>query len=207
MKTPLKCILWDFGNTLVDERWMRSGPETLSGWNEAYGAIIDDIRDAWDLGDMSFRDLANKLSDRMGIESDEVIAHVRMRCESINFYGNVLNVAKRCPLPQAIVTVNPDVFSEWVVPYYKLDQIFSPIVTSSEEKTLDKSDICDIALAELSGHITRKEALLIDNKKESIEGWKTLSGSVYHFRGPDVFEKDIVDKNGVLAEVFMAQNF
>lgn len=89
--------------------------------------------------------------------------------------------AQARPRPQAIVTVNSDLFSRFVVPNYALDSTFDEIVTSWEERTLDKAHLCEIALERLGGH-DPAEGLLIDNIEANVEGWRALGGRAYLFR-------------------------
>jgi hypothetical protein len=43
-------LLWEFGDTLVDERWMRQCPADCPGWEEASVAVMAELADAWNVG-------------------------------------------------------------------------------------------------------------------------------------------------------------
>ena len=43
-------LLWDFGDTLVDERWMRRAPAGVPAWEAAWTSVMDDLADDWNVG-------------------------------------------------------------------------------------------------------------------------------------------------------------
>ena len=98
---------------------------------------------------------------------------------------------RRCALPQAIVTVNPDVFTNYVVPAFRLDEMFPVIVASWQEKTTDKVALCEEALRNFGQAIKRSEALLIDNIPENVRDWEASGGRGYVFRGEQQFTTDL----------------
>jgi len=104
-----------------------------------------------------------------------------------------MDAVNSCELVQAIVTINPDIFSQEVVPNYKLNEVFEIIVTSWEEENLDKSDLCDIAIQKLGSVSDRSRALLIDNRIENVEGWQARGGKAYHFTGDAAFAANLPD--------------
>ena len=61
--THIRCLLWDFGDTLCDETFIwRSGPE----WMEVYETFDDGgLGAAWNLGEIDTREFASQLSGRM----------------------------------------------------------------------------------------------------------------------------------------------
>ena len=113
---------------------------------------------------------------------------MRSRCRDVSFFEHAWATARARNLPQAIVTLNADVFSRFVIPNYGLDEIFDVIVTSWEERTRDKARLCDIALQRLGGS-DPAEALLIDNIEANVEAWRARGGQAYWFRGDEEFAK------------------
>jgi FMN phosphatase YigB (HAD superfamily) len=104
----------------------------------------------------------------------------------VQFFEHAWAAARARSLPQAIVTVNSDVFSRFVVPNYALDSAFDAIVTSWEEGTMDKARLCEIALERLGG-ADPSEALLIDNIEANVDAWRALGGQAYLFTGDNEF--------------------
>ena len=94
-------------------------------------------------------------------------------------------------LPQAIVTVNPDLWSEVIVPLYGFDQTADVIVTSWEEATIDKGVLCQLAVERLGIGCAASSALLIDNKRANIDAWAARGGSGYVYTTDAAFQRDV----------------
>lgn len=191
---PFKAILWDFGDTLVDERWCQAPLDGYPDWPRIYRDTMEDsdlARD-WNTGVLDAVGLSEGLAKRVGAPAEMIHDHLRACCANVNFFEGVLNFAKQFKLPQAIVTVNPDAFSDWVVPNYRLDRLFPVIVTSWQEQTLSKAEICDVAIERLGGGIERHEALLVDNRSDCCEEWSDLGGRSYLFTDEKTFLTDAV---------------
>jgi len=181
----LQAILWDFGDTLADETWMLAPLAGAPDWPAAYGRILGggDLADRWNLGRATARDVAADLAAGLGVSAANVLDHMRACCGNVTFYADVMALAAGIGLPQAIVTINCDVFSEIVVPTYRLSERFQAIVASWEEGTLSKADLCDIAMSRLAGATDRARCLLVDNKLENVLEWRARGGAGWHFRG------------------------
>ncbi|MEJ2132431.1 MAG: hypothetical protein P8Y95_12645 [Gammaproteobacteria bacterium] len=112
------------------------------------------------------------------------------RCREIRFFEFTYAFFKARHLPQAIVTVNPDFFSEVIVPLCALDEPTSAIVTSWEERTVDKGALCAIALERMNLGCEPSEALLIDNKQANVDAWIARDGVGYVYTTDDDFRRD-----------------
>lgn len=188
----LKCVLWDFGDTLVDERWMLAPLPGVPAWPAVWSRVAGgELAEAWNLGRISIPTVVDALAAELGIAAELVREHMRRCCERIEFFDAPLQIAKRSSLPQAIVTVNPDGFSELVVRPHRLERIFDLIVTSWEHGTLDKGFLGLEALRRLGGAIHPSEALLIDNRAHHLDEWAARGGRGYLFRGPEPFAADL----------------
>ena len=77
---------------------------------------------------------------------------------------------------QALVTVNPDLFVERIVPAYGLRAVFDAVVVSSIEGTDDKVRLCEIALQRVGYEGGRQSTLLIDNRVDLVEAWERVGG-------------------------------
>ena len=147
MTAPLKCVLWDFGDTLVDERWMQRCPPTVPQWRDVWlRHVVDGVSEAWMVGELDMPTLAAQLAAQLPMSADAVRAHCDACCAQIAFYAEPWRVARACALPQALVTLNSDLFSSAVVTSYELDGVFDAIVTSWQERSLDKATLCAVAL-------------------------------------------------------------
>jgi FMN phosphatase YigB (HAD superfamily) len=183
----VRYVLWDFGDTLVDQRWMWPSPDGYPGWTALYRALPDSELDtSWNTGETTSEELAAEFATALGCTAELLMAHMEQRCGDVRFFENAWSAAQARTLPQAIVTVNSDVFSRFVVPNYGLDSVFDVIVTSWEEATMEKGRLCEVALEHLGGH-DPGEALLIDNIAENVDAWRALGGQGYLFTGDAEF--------------------
>ena len=196
----LKCVLWDFGDTLVDERFMRQSPPTVPQWGAAWAEVVSgNTAEAWDRGDVDRRQIVAAVAKRLSLSEEETLAHVRWCCSRIRFFELPWQVARRNTLPAALVTANPDLFSDLIVPQYRLDAVFRVIVASWQERTLDKGAMCRTALQRLGGGLEPAEALLIDNRPHNIDAWIAEGGTGYLYRGEDAFRDDLAGELRELA--------
>lgn len=189
----IKTLLWDFGDTLVDETWMQMPMPGCGAWPKAYRDLVynGSLGDEWSLGNVDTATVAQALADCLGTTTqDAVRSHMERASRNITIFEEVLAYAKSSPLPQAIVTVNPDMFSAVTVGRYELAEVFPVIVTSWEENTLSKAALCDIALTRQGLGIQRPEALLLDNKQDNIEEWTDAGGVGYLFESEQEFMRN-----------------
>ena len=184
MTSQLRCLLWDFGDTLCDEGFIwSSGPQ----WMELYRTFDDGIGHKWNLGEISTFEFASEVAARLSMSAEAVVAHMRERCKHIAFFEHSYAFFRAHHLPQAIVTVNPDLFSEVIVPLHRLDEPADAIVTSWEEGTSDKARLAEIAIERLGLDYEPPEALLIDNRQDCVDAWRAKGGSAYLFTSDEAF--------------------
>ena len=183
-------VLWDFGDTLADERWMLTPPPGLAGWRSNFVEHIwqGELGKRWNCGEINVTNVAALLAEKLGAQPRECLDHMAHCCTKIILFPNAMSAVRRITCPQAIVTINPhDLFTDWVVPNCRLGEFFDVIVTSGEMQSLDKNVLCVEALKRLGAAHDNAEVLLIDNREENVEGWRQQGGSGYHFRGDDIF--------------------
>jgi hypothetical protein len=190
-------VLWDFGDTLVDERWLYRPPTGWPSWTEDWADVMRVHADGWNDGTVSRADIFTAMAQQSGIPSDEVERHARRCCTHLEPYETAWRIAAERHRPQAIVTVNPDLFGDWIVPAYDLSTTFDTIVISAVERTVDKTALCTIALERLGHRLgytpDRADALLIDNRLDLVEDWRAAGGSAYWFRSDAQFAADVTD--------------
>jgi len=187
----VRAILWDFGDTLADERWMRAPMPEAPRWPELYARFSEsELAERWNIGAVGIDEIAAHFAEQLGIEAARVRAHMEACSRAIIFFPLVHELTQRRALPQAIVTVNPDIFSLVVVPAYALSSQFEAIVTSWQTGSLDKAELCDRAIAMLNPQFRRDECLLIDNREDAVARWTDKGGAAFHFQG----ERDLHDR-------------
>jgi len=164
-------------------------PEGLSQLDRCVSrARAGDVGSAWNRGELNFEEFASRLATDVGIGIDDACAHMQRCCVSIRFFEHAWARACAHSMPQAIVTVNPDLFTRFVVPNHELNTGFDTIVTSWQEGTEDKAELCAIALERLGGSDSA-EAMLIDNIEANVDAWRARGGQAYLFAGDAEFAR------------------
>lgn len=84
----IKCLLWDFGNTLCDEQFIwSSGPQ----WEAAYRLRDEDLAEAWNTGRIGDLEFASSLTRYIDMSPLNILAHMRDRCNHVEFYDRTKN--------------------------------------------------------------------------------------------------------------------
>lgn len=187
---PIRCLLWDFGDTLCRETFIwSSSPE----WEAVYQSFDGGWAHAWNVGAMDTREFARQASESISLSPDQIVSHMRERCKHIEFFEFTYSFYKRRYLPQAIVTVNPDLWTETIVPLHEFDRTADVIVSSWQERTADKAILCSLALERLQLGCEPSEALLIDNKQSNLDAWAGRGGAGYLYTSDREFERDVAE--------------
>jgi hypothetical protein len=131
------------------------------------------------------------MAEGTGMPLERVEHHAAYCCRSLVFNRAAWRVTVEHRLPQALVTVNPDLFLNRIVPEYGLEKIFDVTVASFAEGTTDKVRLCERALDRLGfcGH--RRNALLIDNREDLVNAWEAGGGTGYWYRDDTTFKADL----------------
>jgi FMN phosphatase YigB (HAD superfamily) len=185
----VKLILWDFGDTLADERWMLAPLDEVPDWPKLYRERVSAgaLGSRWNTGAVSTQEVAAELAEGLGIPTDAVVAHMERCSRQVRFFSRVISFVDEFAAPQSIVTINPDIFTNIVVPEYQLDRRFDLIVTSWQQGTEDKTALCEFAIAQLDIAAPLAECLLVDNRLANVLAWRSKGGAAYHFRGERAF--------------------
>jgi len=180
----VEAVLWDFGDTLADERWMLAPMAGQPAWPDLYLARCGEgeLGSLWNRGLKTAREVAAALGAELGVDGALVFEHMQACSRQVRLYPRVAAFVDALAIPQAIVTVNCDIFSDVVVPALDLASRFSPVVASWEAGIEDKADLCDLAMAKL-GLSDRADCLLIDNRADNVASWRARGGSAYRFVG------------------------
>jgi FMN phosphatase YigB (HAD superfamily) len=188
-------ICWDFGDTLVDERWMRTPHPTYADWAAHYGEVLAADPawvQAWDEGRASVGELVERLQRRTGLPAGSIEDHIADACRGVRFFPapRVALDVLRGQVLQACTTVNPDVFTTYVVPALGLDALFDVVVTSWETGMTAKSALARRARRQLGLGDDLATTLLVDNKAANVEEFRAAGGVAYLFTGEDAFAAD-----------------
>lgn len=191
MGPMVSVVLVDFGNTLADETFMWQRDEAFVDWTTHYEPVVRRLAPAWECGMTTTDDLATAIAASANRSTQDVRAHIARLCSRIAFYPGIntaLDRRRARGALQAIVTVNPDLFSI-IVDTYGLASRFDAVVTSWEIGTTDKVAICQAACDEIG--CSPQEAALIDNITTNVAGWIDAGGGGYVFRSDEQFIHDV----------------
>ena len=185
-------LVWDFGNTLADERWAWTGPPGVVGWEAEYRAFgASELAERWNVGLVTTTEVAAVLATALDCSPQTVNAYLHTSCRSISFFPTAWCAARQHAFTQALVTVNPDLFRHEIVATYGLDRRFDVIVISAEEQTTDKTELCEIALRRLDPGLHPASSVLIDNVAHNVHSWEQRGGLDYVFIDDATFSRDL----------------
>lgn len=191
---PVTVVLCDLGGTLADERWMLRSSERFPEWGSVYPAVAERLGPAWGRGEVSAQEVAAEVGVGLGAPAGEVLEHMRWLCRRVDPHPAIMGAVRARRGRggrQALVTVNPDLFSEIVVPALGLADRFGVIVTSWAEGTDDKGHLCRIALDRLGWRGSWSEVVLVDNLEEPVTAFEAAGGQGYRFTSDDWFEQQV----------------
>lgn len=184
-QTAIDLVCWDFGDTLVDERFMRICPPGVPGWTEVYDRLLAG-RPGWDnewmLGRASLNELIAPLAEELSMERAAVSRHLRSVWQQIVWFPEVRGWVERLDgvVQQAVVTVNPWEF-EGIAVACGLVPLVDVIVTSAELETLSKVTMAHRARELLGLPAGLATTLLIDNKRVNVDEFVAAGGRGWHF--------------------------
>ncbi|MGB1253346.1 MAG: hypothetical protein ACPG8W_22225 [Candidatus Promineifilaceae bacterium] len=200
----IECIIFDFGNTLADEQWMLQSPADLPTWELAYRHGVwnrpMEWGEPWSRGELSAYDIAERMYNVLGVPTNRAYQIMLANCRKLRFFPNVMRYVRnrhQQKLKQAIVTINPDIFSDVVVPHYRLDTQFDVIVNSCDYGTLDKAELSQHVFAHYNNSVGFHNSLLIDNSQTHLDSFAAQGGATYLFTDDATFQADLL-QNGVL---------
>jgi hypothetical protein len=142
---------------------------------------MSELADEWNLGTVNSAQVFEELARGTGMTVQAVEDHARRCCQQIVFHQTAWAVARSPFLPQALVTVNADLFEPMVVDAHGLRSVLDVVVMSFAEGTVNKSALCDIALERIGYRGPRSQALLIDNRRDLVAGRQKVGGTGYWF--------------------------
>jgi len=85
--------LWDFGDTLVDERWMRRCPPSCPRWESAWVETMAELADEWNVAAVAAHEVFAALASCCDLSVEEVEAHAVECCRHVTFHPATWAVA------------------------------------------------------------------------------------------------------------------
>lgn len=192
-------VCWDFGDTLVHERFMRIAPPDVPDWEAVYDRFFDEhpeFEAAWMIGEAVLNDMIPWLAEHTAMASSDVSRHLRLVWNEIEWFDASQQWVRRLNgrTQQAVVTVNPFEFSG-ISAACGLDPLVDVIVTSADVGRLEKSAMANEARSILGLPAGLGTSLLIDNKQHNIDEFRAEGGHAILFdpTEPDRLHTHIAD--------------
>ena len=191
----VEVVLFDFSGTLAEEvRLFGPSDDVPPSWRTTWEARFGEpgFADEWQRGEIGREALIEDLAERFAADAAAIRAHIRSRCEAVVFNPGIMKSVvsrSRRRRPQALVTINPDLFDD-IVEHFELSTLFDVVVLSAREGTIDKIELCRIALERLGGR-DLESALLIDDVAEYVDRFKDEGGLGYRFVDDATFVRDL----------------
>ncbi len=181
----IDCVFFDFGDTLAQEPFFVHPPAEVPNWTELIDAVVfgTSLFDRWAIGEVDSRTVAERLAAHCALGPAQVEDAMRRDCTALTWNPAVERFLDGLAgtTSTAVVTINPDIFSTVIAPHYRIPERVDGVVTSWEERTLDKLELCRIALERLGGERSLATCLLIDNKLSNVESFEAAGGQGFHF--------------------------
>jgi FMN phosphatase YigB (HAD superfamily) len=181
-------VCWDFGDTLVDERFMRLAPDGVPQWGAVYDEVLAERPDwvaSWDLGRGSINDLVGPLAARLPMTEIQIVRHLRLVWERITWFPDAEHWVDRLAgrVDQAVATVNPHEFSG-IARACGLDVRIPMIVTSADLATTSKVVMAEHARAVLGLSPGLSTTVLVDNRADNVQEFTSAGGRAVRYQ-PD----------------------
>lgn len=181
--SAIDLVCWDFGDTLVHERFMRRNPPGVPEWEAAYDHAVDpEFEAAWMIGDANMTDLIPRLAERLPMTNAAIARHLRQNWHDIEWFPDARDWLHRLNgrALQAIVTVNPFEISG-ILTACGIDPLVDVIVNSAEIRTLSKVTMTEHARMLLGLEPGIHSSLLVDNRADNCDEFVAAGGTAIHF--------------------------
>ncbi len=182
-------VAWDFGDTLVHERFMRIAPDGVPEWPTVYDRFFEahpEFEDRLDHGRASMIEMIPWLAEQTGMTGSAVARHLRHVWTQIEWFEPsrrwLLGLSGR--VAQAVVTVNPFEFSGMATAC-GLDPHVELIVTSADIGDRSKPAMARVARELLGLPLGLGTTVLIDNRADNVADFVREGGHAIHFRPED----------------------
>lgn len=196
----IKCVVFDFANTLSSDLYFQNRPEFCPNWRELFQQYVFSDKQFltdWCTGKLSTRDIAGIMHSNINMPVDSIIAEMYNGCKNLTFNTYVINFAKlqrNVGRKTALVTINMDIFTDIIVPFYGLDRIFDVIINSADYSTDNKLELWQVAFKLFDSNISYNNSLLVDDSEKWVAEFRNCGGEAYRYKNDNEFNNWINSK-------------
>lgn len=193
--TDITCIVFDFGFTLSSDLYFKVAPPECPNWHEFVQQRIFSnpaLVDRWMAGAVSLYAIAEELAPIVRMQVSDIVAFLELGCQNMNFNEAVWRFAIRqraAGRKTAIVTVNMDVFTKFVVPFHHLNDKFDIIINSFDYQEIDKTVLWAKAFEALGHGIGYSHSLLVEDGPKNVRRFRENGGYAYQYENDEKFLK------------------
>jgi FMN phosphatase YigB (HAD superfamily) len=182
----INCIIFDFADTLCSDLYFQTNPPNCRNWREIFEKHIFEKHwlTEWCNGRVGLLQVASIIQKYVKMSRDEIIIEMKEGCRNLSFNQAIYNYALsqlKAQKKTALVTANMDIFSEIIVPHYKLDSVFNIIVNSADYHTDNKLELWNIAFQLLGTNVNYESSLLIDDSEKWVNAFIHAGGNAYKY--------------------------
>ncbi|MDC7219793.1 MAG: hypothetical protein PQJ59_07625 [Spirochaetales bacterium] len=193
-ETDYDLIIFDFHKTLTDALYFDQFDlvtrDTISKliFRPPYHLDWDK---KWMVGKIRIDDVLEHLSENLGISLFSLEESLYRGLKNTKWNQSIWDFSQsiRGKTKTAIATINTDVFSDFLVPHFALDQKFDVIINSHETGLENKSELCFMVLEELKMNLEDNRVLLIDDKAKNIDEFRDAGGEGYLYKSDEEFKE------------------
>lgn len=189
----IKCIVFDFANTLYSGVYFNLAPCGCQNWRELFdtyvfdgGATESNVMN----GQLGTEGIAEIISEHVGLDAESAMKLMHQGCKNLEFNPAIFDFAieqNNKGTTTALVTINMDVFTTTVVSAHGLGNIFDVIVNSFDHKETRKNILWDVAFSKLNSAVTFSNSLLVDDRPDNVSLFKELGGHAYQYQDDKSF--------------------
>jgi beta-phosphoglucomutase-like phosphatase (HAD superfamily) len=189
----IQCFVLDWGATLSFDPYFQIAPKDFPQWHDVVENLIKDGKlDMWMEGQISWKDFAEMIVERTGLNEQIVSDHLKKGVRGLSMNKAVSNFTlaqRKAGKATVLVTGNIDLFTEIVVPDLDLYRMFDAIVNSADHCESKKEILWPIAFGFLDTPITFDQCLLIEDNARNVELFRKLGGMAYQYTDDTSFSK------------------
>ena len=130
----LECILFDFGNTLADENFFRKSTEAIENFAQIADEFLyrpyykdpfgENLLNQWMVGKIDKNFIADHIGNKIHKKPRYVLEAMKIGCENLILFESIFSWAREISKTKkvAIVTINADIFNDYIDMIYKNKQ-------------------------------------------------------------------------------------
>jgi hypothetical protein len=196
----IKCVIFDFANTLSSSHYFQTNPPQCPNWRKLFEEHVFSVKEkltSWCTGNLSAIEIAKEIQPFSKMPLETMISEMHAGCKNIVFNNEVMQFAKnqhKHNRKTALVTVNIDLFSEIISPFFGFNNLFDVVINSADFKTDDKETLWQTAFNQLKNDISYNNTLLIDDSEKWVSIFLKNNGNAFQYAIDSKFREWLISE-------------